>query len=89
MSELCEHETFRDICAACHRDGVINRLTARVAELEGALGDLLAIIHRDGGHYTATVGEKQSVADAHLVWADLMTRAALSPAQPAPERGGE
>ena len=30
MSELCEHETFRDICGTCHRDAQITRLTAEV-----------------------------------------------------------
>ncbi len=28
MSELCEHETFKDVCGICHRDGVITRLRA-------------------------------------------------------------
>lgn len=28
MSELCEHETFRDICNICHRNEVIARLRA-------------------------------------------------------------
>ncbi len=35
-----------------------------------ALGNLLAIIHRDGGHHTGEVGERQSVKDAHRIWAD-------------------
>ena len=44
MSEFCEHETFKDICGICHRDARITalraeveRLTARIRELEGAL----------------------------------------------------
>ena len=54
--------------------------------LSQELGNLLAIIHRDGGHHTDAVGEKQSVEDAHKVWADLMTenerlRAALRDAR--------
>jgi hypothetical protein len=28
MSELCEHETFKDICGTCHRDVQITHLTA-------------------------------------------------------------
>lgn len=43
-----------------------------------ALGDLLAIIHRDGGHYQAAHGTKAAVEAAHKVWADLQTRAEAS-----------
>ena len=35
------------------------------------LRELLAIIHRDGGHHTDKVGIEQSVNDAHQVWAKL------------------
>ena len=28
MSELCEHETFKDVCGICHRDGMIASLRA-------------------------------------------------------------
>ena len=38
-----------------------------------ALGDLLAIIHRDGGHHTDRVGYDQAVNDAHQVWTGLMS----------------
>jgi len=31
--------------------------------------NLLAIIHRDGGHHTSEVGITKSVADAHATWA--------------------
>lgn len=37
MSDLCEHETFKDICGICHRDGVITRLTAENEKLRAAL----------------------------------------------------
>jgi len=46
---------------------------AEIERLRAALGDLLAIIHRDGGHHTAAVGEQQSVEDAHKVWAKLIS----------------
>jgi|HubBroStandDraft_1064217.scaffolds.fasta_scaffold127556_2 hypothetical protein len=46
-----------------------------------ALGNLLAIIHRDGGHYQATYGTAKAVADAHQVWAKLMDS---QPSAPAP-----
>jgi predicted RNase H-like nuclease (RuvC/YqgF family) len=39
------------------------------------LKDLLAVIHRDGGHHTAQVGVTQSVRDAHNKWAALTSRA--------------
>lgn len=33
--------------------------------------DLLAIIHRDGGHYTEEVGIDLSIEHAHKIWAKL------------------
>ena len=41
--------------------------------LQQELGNLLAIIHRDGGHHTDEVGVEQSVKDAHQVWAEQRT----------------
>lgn len=64
----------------------------RIAALEADakwLGELLAIIHRDGGHYQAQHGTEKAVNDAHLLWADLMTRAEARAARaPAPAPGG-
>jgi hypothetical protein len=37
MSELCEHETFKDICGTCYRDAQITRLTADNEKLAEAL----------------------------------------------------
>jgi hypothetical protein len=34
VSEICEHETFKDICGTCHRDAQITRLTAEVERLK-------------------------------------------------------
>lgn len=39
------------------------------------LSNLLAIIHRDGGHHQAKHGTEKAIADAHLKWADLISRA--------------
>lgn len=39
------------------------------------LGNLLAAIHRDGGHYQAEHGTKQAVDEAHHAWASLISRA--------------
>lgn len=36
---------------------------------EEALGELLALIHRDGGHHTAEVGLQRSYNDAEIVLA--------------------
>ena len=48
------------------------------AGADKALGDLLAIIHRDGGHYQVAHGAKAAVEAAHKIWADLQTRAEAS-----------
>jgi hypothetical protein len=50
-------------------------LTAALEEAQRSLGNLLAIIHRDGGHYQAEHGTTKAVEDAHLIWAELMTAA--------------
>ncbi len=36
------------------------------------LGEILAVIHRDGGHHTGEHGISKSVADAHATWAAVM-----------------
>lgn len=36
------------------------------------LGEILAVIHRDGGHYTGEHGISKSVADAHAAWAAVI-----------------
>jgi len=38
------------------------------------LRELLAIIHRDGGHYTFEHGIEKSVADAHQKWAETIAQ---------------
>jgi hypothetical protein len=39
MSELCKHDTFKDICGTCHRDAQITRLTEEVERLRAALDE--------------------------------------------------
>lgn len=46
------------------------------------LRDLLAVIHRDGGEHTALKGIRQSVLDAHQVWAKLRIAAELNKPKP-------
>jgi len=41
-------------------------------EARRELGEILAIIHRDGGHHTGKHGISKSVADAHATWADVV-----------------
>lgn len=38
------------------------------------LVELLAVIHSDGGHYTARHGQSKSARDAHAVISELRTR---------------
>ena len=49
----------------------LNRDHALAQEACHELRNLLAIIHRDGGHYVTEHGAKKAVEDAHLVWAAL------------------
>ncbi len=62
----------------------IPELLDEIERLRQSLGNLLAVIHRDGGHYTAMHGREKAVRDAHLIWASLIgdnerLRAALKP----------
>ena len=41
-------------------------------EARHALHEILAVIHRDGGHYTGKHGIAKSVEDAHAAWAAMM-----------------
>jgi len=67
--------------AVAERDAEIASLNETVATAIDAiqrdekwLGELLAIIHRDGGHHQAKVGTDQAVKDAHAIWADLQSQ---------------
>lgn len=53
----------------------VDRAAKERDEARDNLHGLLAVIHRDGGHHTEAVGLRQSVQDAFLVWAALMSRA--------------
>lgn len=37
------------------------------------LGELLAVIHRDGGHYQSQHGDEKAVDESHRIWARLIT----------------
>ena len=52
-----------------------DQANAELAATSKWLGELLAIIHRDGGHYSQERGWQKSVNDAHLIWADLIGKA--------------
>jgi hypothetical protein len=45
----------------------------RAEKSESELRNILALIHRDGGHHTASVGLQQSVADATIAWGIVLT----------------
>lgn len=50
----------------------LDAVTRERDEAKQALGDLLAITNRDGGHRTAFAGLGQSVTDAHAAWGATM-----------------
>ncbi len=54
------------LAGASHRSALVAaRLVADVERLIAERNDLLARIHRDGGHHSVSVGDAQSIADAH------------------------
>jgi hypothetical protein len=48
------------------------RIVRERDEARRDLGEILAVIHRDGGHHTGEFGVSQSVADAHATWAAVV-----------------
>ena len=52
------------------RQSVLDRLLHEIESLRNQLGNLLALIHRDGGHHQANVGTEQALIDAQKVLLD-------------------
>ena len=57
------------------------RWKERAERAEQRLGDLLAVIHRDGGQFWAVHGDEAAVNKAHHAWATLITRAERAEAE--------
>jgi len=72
MDELVQAWNRRALPAASH------------PEAEKWLGELLAIIHRDGGHYQAQHGDEKAVNDAHVILARMFSQSEAEPPAPAP-----
>ena len=59
-------------------DGKLALANERIAELEKSeehLGNILAMLHRDGGHYQGEHGTDNAVGEATMVWSELILRA--------------
>ena len=67
-------DDYSEVRMAHDRMGEIIALRAENAITSQQLGNLLAIIHRDGGHHTCSVGPEQSIEDAHIAWARLVSK---------------
>jgi hypothetical protein len=61
--------------------GQLGGARAEVEALRKYLLDLLAVVHRDGGHHTEAVGTRQSVVDAELAFYALRRRAEAAEAK--------
>ena len=61
----CKYVDGRTPDADRMADAIIDLRAERDALRKGLL-DLLAVVHRDGGHHTEAVGTRQSVVDAEL-----------------------
>jgi len=58
-----EHD---DLCMEA--TAALGAMQARVTEAEAVTNDVLAIIHRDGGHYQAEHGRRKAIDDAAKRW---------------------
>lgn len=77
LADMTEERNHR-LGIACTRHDLVHSLACghcfheMTAEMDAAL-NLLAVIHRDGGHHTGDVGFTQSCDDARAAWYALMT----------------
>lgn len=70
--DACNHEPARQVL----RDYLALRARSSAPEArEEALGNLLAVIHGDGGHRALEVGTKQAALEAEKIVADLLSSA--------------
>ena len=67
-AEAAEHQNVELIKALAAYEAQVNELEAKLAEAH----NLLAVMHRDGGHHTAEVGFEQSCKDAAQARHDLV-----------------
>ena len=65
-----------------HYSGITRDQWAHAQECVRRLPGLLAVIHRDGGHHTDSVGLDDSIDDAHAAVAELRDRAERAEAGP-------
>ena len=79
---------MRDLVAAARRleeleekvasvgayENMIHCREQRISELEHHLGELLAVMHRDGGHYQSKHGTDKAVADAMTVRHEMVRK---------------
>lgn len=61
MSDICEHDTFKDICAVCHRDNVITRLTAENEALANDRDGYVQLLTDQNNALTARVKELEAM----------------------------
>jgi len=59
------------IAGAASRNAKIEAQAAQIKTLRQQLGNLLALIHRDGGQHQTEVGTEQALKDAENVWLSL------------------
>jgi hypothetical protein len=68
----------QELKGCCHDHFGIDDYAVLLAEhdrLKAALRNLLAVIHRDGGHYTEEHGLAKSIQEAYALWVELREKA--------------
>ncbi len=58
-------------CSPENVRALLDALDAAERERDEAMG-IVAVIHRDGGHRAAEVGNKQAIDEAHVKWGELI-----------------
>lgn len=65
-------------CLLCQRSEIITKLKAQLAARDQQAGNVLARIHRDGGHYITQHGWEKACVDADAVVCRLQAQLAAS-----------
>lgn len=73
MSDICEHETFRDICGVCHRNTIIEKQETEITALRAvndALSEQMMTMIDNAGKVAALRAEVERLRAALRFYSD-------------------
>lgn len=67
LTKVCEHGSLERKCDVCNYRKELADANATIARLDQQAGNVLARIHRDGGHYISQHGWQKACIDAEAI----------------------